>query len=320
MDQYNFKETTTEFTGLHLNESQIDHPQEVADFLTGFDISYHSSKYKSFDYVRDDIAFFNEVPKSFITLTNGCDHALELIIARCRNIHYPQEHHYSFLDKITANYNVKTLKTFESLPHTVVYYANPNNPNGKLVSAEEIEAQIEMLGEKSKIIIDETYIDYAGLEKSLIPLVHKHNNVFILRSFSKGFGLAGLRLGYIVSQTNYQHTINPKSFSPFTGVIPIVLKNYSYYRTQIDAIMQIKENLVANIRKIIGDRFNIENGYGNFFTIACSNPALVSSLFYTHFILIRNFDTFVRISAPKEEDAAKILSIIELAYKTGNFF
>jgi histidinol-phosphate aminotransferase len=81
--------------------------------------------------------------------------------------------------------------------HCLVYIDNPNNPTGQLIGLREIE---QMLRQAQKmdvvIVIDEAYGDYAGKENSAVNLVDKYKNLAVVRSFSKGLGLAGLRIGY----------------------------------------------------------------------------------------------------------------------------
>jgi histidinol-phosphate aminotransferase len=76
-------------------------------------------------------------------------------------------------------------------PH-VMFVANPNNPTGNLVPTKTIEA---ILGRTdSLVVVDECY--YEMCEETVAGLVSKYPNLLVLRSFSKSFGLAGLRIGY----------------------------------------------------------------------------------------------------------------------------
>ena len=77
---------------------------------------------------------------------------------------------------------------------------NPNNPTGTILSYQEIESFINAIPESITIIIDEAYIHYAMEENyvSGISLSQKYKNVIVTRTFSKMYGLAGLRIGYAV--------------------------------------------------------------------------------------------------------------------------
>ena len=80
----------------------------------------------------------------------------------------------------------------------LIYIATPNNPTGNVVSENDIRKIIEK-AKDSAVIIDETYANYSQISYS--KLVNEYDNVFIVKSFSKDFALAGMRLGYIISSS-----------------------------------------------------------------------------------------------------------------------
>lgn len=81
-----------------------------------------------------------------------------------------------------------------SLRPRVLYFCSPNNPTGALVAREAIERAIaETTG---VIFIDEAYADFAGV--SSIDLITRSDRVLVIRTMSKAFGLAGLRIGYAI--------------------------------------------------------------------------------------------------------------------------
>jgi len=83
----------------------------------------------------------------------------------------------------------------------VVFLANPNNPTGTIFSHDEIYSILKKISPNVYVVIDEAYVEYVKDEsfpKSL-ELFKEFNNVIVLRSFSKAYGLAGLRIGYAIS-------------------------------------------------------------------------------------------------------------------------
>jgi histidinol-phosphate aminotransferase len=80
----------------------------------------------------------------------------------------------------------------------MLYIANPNNPTGAGVALDEIAALAEGLPDGSVFLVDEAYNDFLPEGRSAIELVQKGAPILVTRTFSKGFGLAGLRLGYAV--------------------------------------------------------------------------------------------------------------------------
>jgi histidinol-phosphate aminotransferase len=74
-----------------------------------------------------------------------------------------------------------------------IFLPSPNNPTPFLLPREDLEACLEL---GPAVVVDEAYIEFAGLENSYAPLVPERDNLIVLRTFSKWAGLAGLRLGY----------------------------------------------------------------------------------------------------------------------------
>ena len=80
----------------------------------------------------------------------------------------------------------------------LVYLANPNNPTGTMFTADEFDAFLERVPESAVVVLDEAYFEYAdrpGYSRSL-QRVREGRNLLVLRTFSKIYGLAGLRVGY----------------------------------------------------------------------------------------------------------------------------
>jgi histidinol-phosphate aminotransferase len=103
----------------------------------------------------------------------------------------------------------------------IVYLANPNNPTGTAFGAAELQEFLRRVPADVLVVLDEAYIHYA--ERSDMPdsvqLFREHKNLLIMRTFSKVYGLAGLRVGYGIGDTPVLDAMN-KLRTPFnlTGV------------------------------------------------------------------------------------------------------
>ena len=75
----------------------------------------------------------------------------------------------------------------------ILMITSPNNPDGSVISREEIEELLEL---PCLVVLDEAYIEFYGVEHSLVGEVPKRQNLIVLRTFSKRAALAGLRVGY----------------------------------------------------------------------------------------------------------------------------
>ncbi len=87
----------------------------------------------------------------------------------------------------------------------VVFVANPNNPTGTLARKSEVLKLVRNLPPKTVLVMDEAYLDFLEDPTDLLPFIRagKHPNLILLRTFSKIFGLAGLRLGYGIGHPDF---------------------------------------------------------------------------------------------------------------------
>jgi len=93
----------------------------------------------------------------------------------------------------------------------LVYICNPNNPTASITPKNDLRGFIEKTPRETMILVDEAYFHYAdGLDyESVIPLVKDHPNLIVARTFSKIYGMAGLRCGYCVAQPETIKRMHP---------------------------------------------------------------------------------------------------------------
>lgn len=98
----------------------------------------------------------------------------------------------------------------------IIFIANPNNPTGTIISHNQIHSLLKKIPKSVFVVLDEAYCEYVS-DKSFpnsLALQKKYNNLIILRTFSKIYGLAGLRVGYAIANTSVSNILN-KSRIPF---------------------------------------------------------------------------------------------------------
>lgn len=82
----------------------------------------------------------------------------------------------------------------------MIYLANPNNPTGTIIHADEYKQLVDGIPEHVLLIADEAYYEYVEGHPDFLPaLEYRRDNVIVLRTFSKAYGLAGLRIGYAIA-------------------------------------------------------------------------------------------------------------------------
>ena len=169
--------------------------------------------------LRANLAWFTGVPKKQIVVGNG---ATEIIYNFCKTflnkktrvlIPIPTFSEYEVSAKLcdckisffkTMDLSKNLQKFIMKIPRNgCVFICNPNNPTGILITKNEILKIIAAAKKKSTIVfVDETFIELVpGNDESVIKHIKNFENLFILRSLTKSFGLAGIRIGYGVGSS-----------------------------------------------------------------------------------------------------------------------
>jgi histidinol-phosphate aminotransferase len=133
----------------------------------------------------------------------------------------------------------------------MIFLCSPNNPSGNVMREEEVRNILDKTG--AIVFIDEAYVDFA--ETCLSGLVKEHDNLIVGRTFSKAFGLAGMRLGYaIVPQWlshEYMKVMTPFSvdvLSLFGGIA--ALSDREYIKKSIDTVKKGRAQLTRGLESI----------------------------------------------------------------------
>jgi threonine-phosphate decarboxylase len=205
-----------------------------------------------------------------------------------------------------------------------IFLCNPNNPTGKLLSKKEL-LSIIIVAKKLKTIvfIDECFIELVPKSnESLISYVKKYDNLFILRSLTKSFGLPGLRIGYacgskeiikILQKIKIPWSVNSLAQDAANAVI----KNISHIK---------KSNIIIQKElKYLEDNISILNGFEcissstNFILIKTKNDSTkLQTKLLKNKILIRDCKNFrgldnhyIRIAVKSHKDNVKLVKALE---------
>lgn len=139
----------------------------------------------------------------------------------------------------------------ENNPDMIVF-SNPNNPTGLSISLEEIEKIVEAFKDKI-VVIDEAYYEFYGV--TAVPLINNYKNLYITRTLSKAWGLASLRVGFLIGNiesikkvTKYKvpYTINTLS----QKISRDVLKNKEKLKENVEKIVSGREDLYKALKDI----------------------------------------------------------------------
>ncbi len=103
---------------------------------------------------------------------------------------------------LNQNYAHDLPKMMAAADEGLIYICNPNNPTASITPKNDLREFISKVPPKTMILVDEAYFHYAdsGNYESVIPMVKEHPNLIVARTFSKIYGMAGLRCGYCITQ------------------------------------------------------------------------------------------------------------------------
>ena len=177
-------------------------------------------------YLKQALADFNDIDIERITLGNGSNDLLDILarsfVGSDDAIVYSQYAFvvYSMLAKMQGATGIEVpaqryghdLKAMSQAvldnPNTkMVFIANPNNPTGTQLKQDELHQFVAGLPPSVLVVLDEAYIEYSP-DSNNRALLDTYDNVVIVRTFSKAYGLAGLRVGYALSSAPVAELLN----------------------------------------------------------------------------------------------------------------
>ncbi len=143
----------------------------------------------------------------------------------------------------TFEHDVKTMATAD--PNAgVIYICNPNNPTGTLTSRADIEWLVENKPKGSILLLDEAYIHISS-QAPMPELVAKDKDVIILRTFSKLYGMAGLRAGLALGRPDLLRKLQPLG----SGMMPITGMAAATASLKVPTLIQERRAIIKDIRE-----------------------------------------------------------------------
>jgi histidinol-phosphate aminotransferase len=221
------------------------------------------ARYPEREPIESRVAAFLRADPSEIMLTNGVDEAIHLLCetylapgdealivvptysmyriymmaAGSRVISVPAGRNFQFPEQEILRR--VTLRT------RLIAIANPNNPTGTVASAEQL-LQIARSAPDSAVLIDEAYFEFYG--QTLLGAHRDFANLFVARTFSKAYGLAGLRLGVLVGNAEQMQTLR-RVCSPYNvnavalACLPAALDDQGHIQNYVEEVCQSRSRL-----------------------------------------------------------------------------
>jgi histidinol-phosphate aminotransferase len=206
------------------------------------------------------------------------------------------------------NLPVRLTKTEAAL--TIV--CNPNAPSGSFVSVGELASLADELS--GVLLVDEAYVDFA--EENCAGLVKELDNIIVLRSMSKGYGLAGMRFGYAIAPAELIAGLMKVKDSYNVDAVAIAvataaIRDREYFKQTTEKIKKARELLIGQLRAL---DFIVPPSHANFVLAECrKRPAreiyenLVQRNIYVRYFNLPGIDNRLRITVGTSEQNDKVV-------------
>ncbi|MDI6810647.1 MAG: histidinol-phosphate transaminase [archaeon] len=200
----------------------------------------------------------------------------------------------------------------------MIFLGSPNNPTGNCIAEADVRALAESVP-AAMVVIDEAYVEFA--DSSLVNLVNGYENVLVLRTFSKAFGLAGLRVGYAVIpewlESPYKKVAIPFSVNSVAIQAAIAaLSDKDHLRRSIELVKAGRLFLEENLQGL----FKIYSSKANFVLVDVlpRKSSEVCDALEKKGITVRDCssfrgagDSFIRISVGTREQNEKVVEALK---------
>ncbi|MGB3366059.1 MAG: histidinol-phosphate transaminase [Acidaminobacteraceae bacterium] len=330
------------FKRLNSNESPYNIPSQILDKVLSempeFLFNTYPDQYS--DDFRASLSNITKKNNDQIICTNGSDELIKVIIdtfAKPGDMilsHAPTFVEYRVMSEIRGcNYfeiapnkdmscdMESLLAKVKSCDSGILFLCSPNNPTGEVFLNDQIELFLK--GFKGLVVVDEAYSEFA--DSSAMSLIDKYPNLLIMRTLSKAYGLASIRVGYGVANKNIIDKLNakkmPYNLNKLSALIAtIAMDNVHLFDEAINTIKKERNRMFEELSTISG--LNFFRGESNFILVKTSVAELIVNKLLSKDIKTRLFqenllsDGYFRfsISSPKVNDIV-INTIKEIIYE-----
>jgi histidinol-phosphate aminotransferase len=276
-----------------------------------------------------------------VLLTNGSDNALRLILELFATedskilIPVPSYVHFEcMLDtfkvrevkKPYMDYDLTNIELYDFLfnelsgKYDLCYLVNPSMPIGHILTHANIKNLLST-HPNTLFVVDEAYIEFSK-NITCASLIEEFNNLIVVRTFSKFFSLASLRLGYLMTNPNLMQLLKP--YYNYKDITKIAvncatqsLTHINFYDDNKEMYFKLKARIINNLQQLVKKNDKITDyimNEGMYFTIICKDPTDLKKHFDSYSIAVRNKDCdirgAIRLTINNEEITEKVFEVL----------
>ena len=277
---------------LDFNENTVGCSPKVIEFLKSRMDEGRLAVYPEYVDAKRDLAAHFRVDEGSMLLTNGTDEAIQVLVNTFVDdgdeviILRPSYAMYRFYTEVAGgqvqdlDYRADTLafpleELLEAIQPTTraVMISNPNNPTGTAVKLDGVE-RILKRATNAAVLIDEAYYEFCGI--TALRHLDEYPNLFVSRTFSKVYGMAGMRLGCLFSQPaniEYLHKCqSPYSVNTLAALAArVAVQDTAYITRYVTEVLAARELVLVGLEKLGIPYFDSE---GNFVLMRLGSRAV----------------------------------------------
>ena len=297
-----------------------------------------------FKQLIHEIQKYNNIcDKDNVLLTNGSDNSLRLILELFATpdskllVPVPSYTHFESMlkvvnvkqiDKPYMDYKWSNQELNKFLldelkkQYDVCYFVNPSMPIGHLLTNDDIQTMLTLYP-TTIFIIDEAYLEFSE-HQSCSPLIEQNNNLIVVKTFSKFFSLASLRIGYLMTNPTIISLLKPlynyKDITQISVQCALqTLLNIDFYNENKKQFFETKKYIIKQLTELVKNNSKITDyimNDGVYFTLICNDPSELKTFFDGHSIAVRNKDCDIkgalRITVGMQETMEKVIEVLKL--------
>lgn len=319
------------------NESPYPPPKSVIEEIIKEASNVNRYPNPSYRELKEKLSEYTNLPGDNISIGSGTSEILDTICKISLNpfdkvvIPLPTYTMYVFLSMLRdtslefveteePEFEVKAEDVINSAKDAkAIFLCSPNNPTGKTIEKKEL---IKITEETNAlVVVDEAYCEFSG--KTIADKIEDYDNLIVVRSMSKFFGLAGLRLGYALSSTEIVQWIE-KARLPF-NLSDIAQKAAIKAIEEREWFEKVRAEIIAE-REFVGQEINKIRGFkalsseANFLLVKLPSkldaPSFIEDL-YKKGIIVRDVTgvpglkgSYIRITIGKKEENRRLISVL----------
>ena len=324
---------------INANESNLNLPPAVEDRLMGrlTRVAFNRYPNEEYDALREQIAAANGCAKENILLGSGSSEIIEKLFyafggaqhkivypvpsfsmyriyakaAEAEGVAVPLNEDFTFAaEKFAAKVNDNKA--------ALAVVCNPNNPTGTGIPLTDIKYVAD--NTESALLIDEAYMEFFDGRQSALSLLKSYENLIVARTFSKAYGLASARVGYMIAAESIVSMVE-KAFMPYhLNVLSLVTADIVYqmrheYEPRIAQAIAERKRIAAEFTKL--DGFTVYPAETNFLLIKYAKATELNEYLVGQGIGIRSFgnapylENCLRISVGQREENDEVISEIK---------